>query len=199
MAGRFEDRKAIGAHAETLLCELLTDSGAIVIAHQQNHDATRAWSGAAVAYGVGGHLHHIPDLEALWSKRGPQSRCFIEAKAKRPLTFGGWGWDKLAFQRAMRWSLTTKAPVFYAIRNTADVPLPPEDRDAEFRDDPDLWSIATVWKLLHSENRSADDKFHYWPASDFSPLRLLLDGGFEVQPVLYLRELVGAQRVPRPF
>jgi hypothetical protein len=175
---------------------LLTGSGAIVTAHQQNHDATRPWSGAAVAYGTN-RTYHIPDLEAVWPER-PQSRCFLEAKAKSPLQLGGgWGWDKLAFKRAWRWAqMNGGAPVFYAIRDISRVPLPPACGDEDFRDDPDLWSIASVLKLGLSPVRTADDAFYFWPRSDFLPLQHLLDGAFAVQSVPYIASRVGDVRTP---
>jgi len=93
-------------------------------------------------------------------------------------------------------------PVYYAIRNHADVPLLPDRRPAELRDDPDLWSIASVWKLARSENRGfmRSSRCYTWPASDFMPLRILLDGDFALQPVPYFpNDLVGEppHRVPR--
>lgn len=201
MAGGFEARKATGALAETLLRELLTDSGAIVTAHQQNHDATRERGAAAVAHAGDDREHHIPDLEAWWPGRGPQSRCFIEAKAKKPLDLGGgWGLDTLAFQRALRWMEVSGVPVFYAIRNTAEAPLLPARRDAALRDDPELWCVAGLWKLARSDNRGSFGAYCTWRASDFMPLRVLLDGAFEVLPVPYFpRDLVGDPPVPRLF
>lgn len=168
----FDERKELGTTAEIALQRLLTNAGAVVLLNQQNRDATNAEPGAAIAHASMGRMHHLPDLSIYWPARNVMPRHGIEAKAKSPLRRGGWGWDRKAFDRAWRWSQISGDPVVYAIRNLSDAPLPPLDE----LDDPDLWWIASVWKLHHSPQRSSDDHHHYWPSDDFVPLRLLLDG-----------------------
>lgn len=170
-ADGFHARKRIGTDAETALRRLFAHAGALVECHQQNADALGG-TGAAVAHGAAAQ-HHVPDLTVIWPQRRKLLRYRVEVKAKSPLRSGaGWGWDVRAFNRALAWSEMTGETVFYCIRDLSAAPLP-----AHGLDDPDHWVVASTWKLAHpSADRTSDDRYHYWPASTFLPLVVLLDG-----------------------
>lgn len=166
----FAARKATGTAAEVALRDLFCDAGATVMCHQQNHDVTAGF-GAAVAHGKGGRIN-LPDLTVFWQQRRALPFYGVEVKAKHPLNRGGWGWDARGFRRALAWASTSAAPVFYAIRDLSAAPLPAPGA----LDDPDLWHVASVLKLLHAPERHDDGNHHYWPRDAFLPLAVLLDG-----------------------
>lgn len=181
----FIRRKALGTSAETLLRDLLTDNGAMVTCNQVNRDATHAHSGAAIAHVAGGTLH-LPDLTAFWPSRRVARDMHFECKAKSPLSQGGFGWDRHAYERACAWAELTGHPVFYAVRDLSAAPLPAPGQ----LDDPNHWWVASTWKLITAPTKSANGPFLFWSLEDFTPLPALLENLYDAAlvPVIWLRD-----------
>ncbi len=167
--GEFQRRKLIGTAAEEALSHLIALAGGIVTTNQINRDLVQDHPGAAIAR-YGAMRVHLPDIGVVWPLH-PLRRFSIEAKAKRPLAGGGWGWDRAAYDRAARWCDLTGETVLYVIRDLSRGPLPTHGEIDEI----DHWTFASVWKLGHSANRATDHRYHFWPASEFVPLSVLFE------------------------
>jgi phage tail protein X len=180
----FDDTKAEGDLVEWLLLDLLAAAGCTVQPHQANLDLAAKGS-AARAYGPDGIEIHLPDLEVPAPRR-----LGFEVKSKERLRKGGFGWDAKSFQRAAYWQRRVGVPVLYAIRDKSITPVPAGLPRRSELDALDPWRVASLHRLNQygpnritrwRENWDGDREPHetwYWPEEVFTPLSVLLEGGF---------------------
>ncbi|HYI82122.1 MAG TPA: hypothetical protein VEX11_02800 [Acetobacteraceae bacterium] len=188
----FEERKAEGTQVEWLMVDLLAAHGWTPFPTQIAWDAAGNNSPAR-AFGPDWEELWVPDIDAQ-SPAPLHHRAAFDTKSKEPLSSGEFGWDARSFSRAERWQERMRAPVVYAIRDRSIAPVPMGNRSG--LDTLDPWIIASLhrlrmhkpWRMTNTfENEDGVRKEHttyFWPREVFSPLSDLLDGGFNIAPVL---------------